>query len=141
MRILIAEDDPMAHMLLSAALTDWGYEVSVVEDGQEALVMLEAPDGPNLAILDWMMPGLDGPEVCEKFRAQNPASPTYLILLTGKESKTDFALGLKAGASDYVIKPFNYEELKLRVDLGKTVVQLRLELAKAHAELAKLKGQ
>ncbi len=139
MRILVAEDDPMAHMLLSAALSEWGYEVSVVEDGQEALDMLQAPEAPNLAILDWMMPGLDGPEVCEKFRTQNPTSPTYLILLTGKESKADFALGLKAGANDYVVKPFNYEELKLRVDIGKTVANLRLELAKAQAELERLR--
>ncbi len=139
MRILVAEDDPMAHMLLSAALTEWGYEVSVVEDGQEALVFLEAPGAANLAILDWMMPGLDGPEVCEKFRTQNPASPTYLILLTGRDSKTDLTAALKAGANDYVVKPFNYDELKLRVDLGKTVVNLRLELEKTKAELAQLK--
>jgi DNA-binding response OmpR family regulator len=129
MRILIAEDDPMAHMLLSAALTEWGYEVSVVEDGQEALVMLQAPGAPNLAILDWMMPGLDGPEVCERFREQNPASPTHLILLSGRDSKTDLATAIKAGASDYVVKPFNYDELKLRVDLGRTIVQLKLELS------------
>src|SRR5206468_6602692 len=98
MRILIAEDDPVSRRVLTAALAKWGHDVIVTCDGQAALEWMQAPDAPKLAILDWMMPVIDGVEVCRRIRAQAGAEPPHLILLTAKGGKEDLITGLEAGA-------------------------------------------
>jgi DNA-binding response OmpR family regulator len=113
MRVLIADDDPAALLPLESVLEDWGYEVTTARDGAEAWDMLRRDDSPPLAILDWMMPGLDGVDVCGKVRQERKASYVYLILLTGKARKQDIVQGMEAGADDYVSKPFEEQELKV----------------------------
>src|SRR6266851_2309044 len=96
-------------------LQKWGYEVISVSNGLQAWEMLQAPDAPRLAILDWMMPELDGVEVCRRVRELPTATPPYLILLTAKSEKTDVVIGLDAGANDYLTKPFDRSELRARI--------------------------
>ena len=135
MRILIAEDDAVSRHLLEATLQKWGYEVIATADGLEALEVLRQPDGPSLAILDWMMPGMDGAEVCLKAREQAADRLLYIILLTAKGRKEDIVEGLTAGADDYVIKPFDRAELKARMNAGERVLRLQAELAVRVKEL------
>jgi phosphoserine phosphatase RsbU/P len=125
MKLLIAEDDPVSRRVLEATLARWGYEVSVAKDGAQALTALEAPDAPRLAILDWMMPGMDGVEVCRRLRKSLDNRPTYIILLTAKGRREDVVEGLQAGANDYVTKPFDQEELRARVQVGMRMVELQ----------------
>src|SRR5690348_291097 len=102
MRVLIAEDDTVSRRLVEAALQKWKYEVVPVTTGSEALAALRADDAPRLALLDWVMPGKDGPEVCRELRAHPTARYVYVILLTSRSNKEDIAEGLEAGADDYV---------------------------------------
>src|SRR4030095_15947922 len=115
MKVLIAEDDPVSRRILEANLRHWKYEVVTVSDGNQALSILRSDDSPRLALLDWMMPGKDGPQVCRELRAQPTSSYTYIILLTGRSAKDDIVEGLEAGADDYVIKPVEAVELKARL--------------------------
>jgi two-component system chemotaxis response regulator CheY len=124
MRILIAEDDLVTARLLRALLDSWGFEVVTVTDGISALAVLQTPDAPRLAILDWMMPGLDGPEVCRRARAHRPGVPMYLILVTSREARRDVIAGLDAGADDYVVKPPDPEELRSRLKAGIRVLAM-----------------
>ena len=124
MRILIAEDDLVTARLLRALLDSWGFEVVTVTDGISALAVLQTPDAPRLAILDWMMPGLDGPEVCRRARAYRPGVPLYLILVTSREARRDVVAGLDAGADDYVVKPPDPEELRSRLKAGIRVLAM-----------------
>ena len=135
MKILIAEDDPVSRRLLQAALGKWGYEVVVACDGNEAWEILGQDPAPALLILDWLMPGLDGLEVCRKARTLPACQSAYIILLTGKTSKEDVINGLDAGADDYVTKPFDPGELRARVSVGVRVAQLQLNLAERVREL------
>ncbi len=135
MRVLIAEDDAVSRHLLEATLTKWGYEVVVTVDGLQALEVLSRPDAPSLAILDWMMPGLDGSQVCFKARELAGGRLLYMILLTAKGRKEDIAQGLNAGADDYVIKPFDRAELKARINAGERILRLQAELAARVKEL------
>jgi len=135
MRVLIADDDPVSRRLLEVTLTAWGYEVVVTTDGNEAWQALQAKDAPRLAILDWMMPGLDGSEVCHRMRQNPDLSTLYLILLTSKGRQEDIVAGLQAGADDYLIKPFDAKELRARLQVGVRVVQLQCELANRVKEL------
>ncbi len=135
MRILIADDDPVSRRLLQLTLTNWCYEVMAVHDGQEAWQTLRQADAPSLAILDWMMPGLDGPEVCRRVRQTPTLSPIYIILLTSKTQKEDIIAGLQAGADDYLTKPFDAQELQARLQVGMRVMQLQSELAQRVKEL------
>jgi len=135
MRILIAEDDLVSRRVLEATLVRWGYEVVVAVDGEVAWQVLEREDTPRLAVLDRMMPGADGVELCRRVRALGRAEPTYLILLTGCDSTDDVVTGLEAGADDYVIKPFAHPELRARVRVGERVVALRASLAQRVREL------
>ena len=112
MRILIAEDDPVSRRVLDLRLKAWGHEVVVTKDGDEAWAALQHNDAPRLAILDWMMPGADGVEVCRRLSQRQSTTPTYIILLTAKSSKEDVVIGLDAGANDYIIKPFDLQELR-----------------------------
>lgn len=143
MRVLIAEDDMISRRLLEASLKKKDYEVVVTCDGVEAWDALQKEDAPQLAILDWMMPGFDGVDVCRKLRAEKKEPYTYIILLTAKGSKEDIAAGLDAGADDYVTKPFNARELHARVQVGVRMVDLQNTLAdhvKRLQELDKLKS-
>jgi DNA-binding response OmpR family regulator len=147
MRILIAEDDLVPRTVLERTLKKWGHEVVVTCDGAEAWYHLQREDAPRLAILDWMMPGLDGPEVCRKVRALARQLPTYLILLTAKQRKEEIVVGLESGADDYVVKPFDQQELLSRIRVGQRMVELQRgladrvrELENALAQVRQLKG-
>ena len=135
MRILVAEDDIVARRILRALLSTWGYQVSLCSDGAAAWEVLQATTAPPLAILDWMMPRLDGVEVCQKLRALPHGRLTYVILLTAREDGADIVAGLDAGADDYVTKPFNKEELRARVNVGVRMVELQHHLAERVKEL------
>ena len=129
MKVLIAEDDMVSRRLLEASLTRWGYEVVVTCDGAAAWEVLQRGDAPSLVILDWMMPGMDGIEVCRRVRSALTAMPPYLILLTAKGRREDIVTGLRAGANDYVTKPFDREELRARMQVGMRMVELQQSLA------------
>ena len=129
MRILIAEDDAVSCRILEEMLLDWGYEVEVARDGNTAWKILQEKDGPQLAILDWMMPGMDGVEICGKLRRNGARDLVYLILLTAKGGKDDLVSGLEAGANDYITKPFDPEELRVRIQAGRRIVELQSELS------------
>jgi sigma-B regulation protein RsbU (phosphoserine phosphatase) len=134
MKILIAEDDPVSRCFLEVTLVKWGYEVIVASDGNEAWEALER-ETPTIAILDWMMPGIDGAEVCRRARAIKTAMPTYLIMLTAKSEKRDIVEGLCAGADDYVTKPFNRPELHARIKVGLRIAELQKNVADRVVEL------
>jgi DNA-binding response OmpR family regulator len=147
MSVLVADDDAVSARILEATLRHWGHEVVVARDGQAAWQVLQREDCPKLAILDWMMPGLEGPEVCRRSRALVKAVPTYLILLTAKGHSGDIVAGLDSGADDYVTKPFDREELRSRIRVGERVVGLQQamadrvkELEYALAQVKQLKG-
>lgn len=134
-RVLIADDDQLSLRKLEFLLTNEGFRVSTATDGEQALKQLEADDAPTLAILDVLMPKVDGVEVCRRIRAQPRAVPAYLILLTVKSSKEDIVKGLEAGANDYVAKPFDQAELLARLRVGLQVLTLQRRLAERVAEL------
>ena len=129
MRILIADDNHFYRRLLETTLRDWGYEVDAVGDGEAAWRKLQAEDAPQIAILDWVMPGLDGPEVCRRVRGLARPEPTYLVMLTSKTGKESVVEALDAGADDYVAKPFDREELNARIRVGVRVVGLQTSQA------------
>jgi CheY-like chemotaxis protein len=135
MKILIAEDDSVSRLVLEATLKKFGHEVLVVADGLQAWAALQRADAPALAILDWMMPGMDGVEICRRVREISTATPPYLILLTAKSEKADVVAGLDAGANDYLTKPFDRAELRARVQVGVQVLVLRENLADRVREL------
>jgi sigma-B regulation protein RsbU (phosphoserine phosphatase) len=135
MRILLAEDEPLSRHLVTRLLEGWGYEVTVASDGDEAMAALANEDGPRLAILDWMMPGMDGTDVCKQLRTEAGTEYTYVILLTAKKQKEDVVAGLDAGADDYITKPFNEEELHSRVRAGERILKLKGALAYKLVEL------
>ena len=135
MKILIAEDDPVSRLILEASLVKWGYEVSVTLDGREAWDALQREDAPSLAILDIMMPGIDGIEICRRVRQLPCATPPYLILLSGMSRKEHVVRGIRAGANDYLTKPFHREELRVRVAVGVQMLTLQKTLAERVQEL------
>jgi phosphoserine phosphatase RsbU/P len=134
MRIMIAEDDPVSRCFLEVALSKWDYEVISTRDGNEAWEMFQS-ETPPIAILDWMMPGLDGAEVCRRIRTVKTAFAPYLILLTAKSEKGDVVAGLEAGADDYITKPFNRQELRARLEVGLRIGELQKNLAARIDEL------
>jgi diguanylate cyclase (GGDEF)-like protein len=134
-KILIADDDSMSRRLLESTLTRAGYEVVAVADGREAVARLSEPDAPRLALLDWMMPELDGPAVCRKIRRNRDRGYVYMILLTARESKEDVVAGIESGADDYLIKPFNTDELKARLRTGERILHLEDRLVEAREEM------
>lgn len=138
MKVLIAEDDAVSRRLLESSLTRWGYEVVVASDGTEASRLLLVPDAPKLAVLDWLMPGIDGAQLCEDIRRQKPEPYTYIIMLTSKQSKEDVIRGLEAGADDYVCKPFDPSELKVRLRTGRRILYLQDQLIGAREALRDL---
>ncbi|HXG48505.1 MAG TPA: response regulator transcription factor [Methylomirabilota bacterium] len=138
MKILIAEDDLIARKVLRAFLEKSHYEVEAVENGEAALKALSAPEAPHVAILDWMMPLMTGPQVCAKLRAAVRGIRPYIMLLSAKGDKQDIATGLDAGADDYLTKPFNPLELLARLRVAKRTIDYQLELQKHISELETL---
>jgi diguanylate cyclase (GGDEF)-like protein len=139
MRILIADDSIVSRHLLEATLRKWGYEVAVACDGLEAWNLLQGDNPPRLAILDWVMPGLTGPEVCKLVREQNRnrelLNYTYIVLLSSKSQREDLIEGMESGADDYLTKPFDQHELKVRLRAGSRIIDLQRELVTAREEL------
>jgi sigma-B regulation protein RsbU (phosphoserine phosphatase) len=129
LHVLVADDEPVSRTVVGAILKKAGFIVSYAPDGEQAWQRLDGPTAPELALLDWEMPGLQGPEVVERMRSKQTQTPTYVILLTSRDSSADIVRGLRAGADDYVCKPANEEELIARVNVGARVVQLQAALA------------
>lgn len=126
--VLIADDEPVSRRLLMAALESWGYSVVVAADGVAAWRLLQAPEAPALAIIDWEMPGLDGPEVCRRLKTHAETRHTYVIVLTSRASSADIVTAMEAGADDFVEKPFKPEELRVRLRAGERIVDMQAEL-------------
>jgi DNA-binding response OmpR family regulator len=135
MKILVAEDQSVSRHILAANLRKWGYEVTAVADGTRAWEALQAEEAPQLVILDWLMPGMDGIEICRQIRKRPHTRPNYLILLTARRGQEDKIHGLRSGADDYITKPFNREELRARVQVGRRVLELQGALAQRVREL------
>lgn len=135
MKILIADDSIVSRHLLDATLRSWGYDVIVATDGIEAWNELQKDGCPSLAILDWVMPGLTGPEVCHLVRKRAREQYTYILLLTSKSLKEDLIEGMEAGADDYVTKPFDRHELKVRLRSGIRIIDLQSQLLAAREAL------
>ncbi|MGL5098154.1 MAG: GGDEF domain-containing response regulator [Planctomycetia bacterium] len=125
MKILVADDDPVYRRLLEATLAGWGYEVHLAEDGAAALAALTSPDAPTLAVLDWMMPKLDGVQVCRELRGRSFSKYTYHLLLTAKTRKWDLVEALREGADDFMFKPFDPSELEARLFAGRRILELQ----------------
>ncbi|MDD2621406.1 MAG: diguanylate cyclase [Syntrophomonadaceae bacterium] len=124
MRVLIADDDALSRKILEESLSHWGYEPVITKDGDEAWDMLKEDGGPTLVVLDWVMPGMEGIEICQKVRARRTANYIYIILLSAKNSNEDVIKGLESGADDYISKPFHPEELKSRLKIGQRIIEL-----------------
>jgi diguanylate cyclase (GGDEF)-like protein len=135
MKVLIADDSGMSRALLRNTLERWGYDAVVAEDGEQAWRILSGPDAPPLAILDWVMPGMTGIEVCRRVRETLREPYTYILLLTSKNTKEETVEGMESGADDYIVKPFHEHELQVRLRAGKRIVDLQLDLLNAREEL------
>lgn len=134
-KVLIAEDDAVSRLVLQGLLPKWGYEVVAVDNGISAWNILREPDAPKLCILDWMMPGLDGPALCRKVRATERGSLLYIVLLTARSAKEDLVEGMNAGADDYVGKPFDRQELQVRLRAGARIIELHDALVASQEQL------
>ena len=135
MKVLIADDDDVLRHILQTQLTKWGYDVVEARNGLEAWRLLHGNDAPKLAILDWIMPGMDGVEVCKEIRKREDHPYIYLLLLTAKHKKEDVIAGMEAGADDYIAKPFEPQELKVRLRAGRRILDLQAELLSARETL------
>jgi len=133
--VLIAEDDPIFRRILESWFKKWDYRVTAVDNGLAAWEVLQKEDAPQLAILDWVMPGMDGIDLCRKIRGCGQGVYRYLLLLTAKDNKQDVIAGLDAGADDYLTKPFEVDELRARVRAGKRILDLQSALIRAHGDL------
>ncbi len=140
-RVLVADDDPVSRLLLQATLRDLGYEVKCVNDGVDALIELTQDDPPQMAILDWEMPGLSGPEVCREVRARKPTAPVYLVLVTVRGGSANVVAGLRSGANDYLTKPFARDEFAARLSVATSFLSLQIALAHRVRELEHALGQ
>lgn len=135
-KILVAEDDPVSRRVLEAFLLKWGYQVTTACNGEEALHILESEDAPRLAVLDWMMPGMEGVQVCSRIRSTPNSRPyVYILLLTARTQKEDLLAGMEAGIDDYLTKPFDAQELRARLHVGQRIVNLQDQLIGAREEL------
>lgn len=141
MRILIADDDLTSRAALTAVLKKHGHRVVVTRDGAEAWAALEQPDAPRLLVLDWLMPGLNGIELCRRIRGIDTDRPPYILLLTGLSDKEHMAEGLDAGANDYLAKPFEIVELRARIAVGERMLAMQDRLVAQAEELRAALGQ
>jgi diguanylate cyclase (GGDEF)-like protein len=137
-RILVAEDEITFRHMLKTFLTKWGYQVVVASNGSEAWKVLQGEDRPRLALLDWMMPSMDGVEICRAIRQRKPEPFIYLLLLTSRDQKQDVVEGIEAGADDYLIKPFDPQELRARIHAGERIIELQDRLIRAQEALREL---
>lgn len=135
MQVLIADDDSVSRRMLARTLESWHYEVISACDGNEAWRLLERDDAPQLAILDWMMPGMTGPAVCGELRRRSREPYTYVLLLTARTEKQDLIEGMESGADDYITKPFDAQELKVRLRAGLRILELQAQLLAAREAL------
>jgi diguanylate cyclase (GGDEF)-like protein len=135
MRILVADDNIVSRRPLEVILERWGYEVLTASSGTEAWEILKGPDAPRIAILDWMMPGLSGPEVCQLVRHHNREYYTYILMLTSRHEREDFITGMEAGADDYLVKPPDHRELSVRLGPARRIVELEAELLRIKENL------
>ncbi len=135
MQVLIADDDTVSRRMLENMLKSWDYEVLSARDGEAAWEILQQPDAPRLAILDWMMPGMTGPAVCRELRQARTEPYTYVLLLTARTNKEDVIEGMDSGADDYVTKPFDAQELKVRLRAGRRILDLQAQLVAAREAL------
>ncbi len=131
--VIVAEDDPVSRELVRTLLEKWGYRVIVTSDGREAMEAIRAQTTPALAVIDWMMPGMDGIELCQRVREANKV--LYIILLTARGGKERLIEGLEAGADDYLMKPFDKDELRARLQVGSRIIALHMTLAARVQEL------
>jgi diguanylate cyclase (GGDEF)-like protein len=138
-KILVADDDAVSRRLLKVTLNKWGYDVVVADDGDKAWEVLQREDAPQLAILDWVMPGMDGPEICREVRTLGGQRYVYLLLLTAKSEKEDLIKGMDAGADDFLTKPFDVQELRTRLRAGTRILELQ-ETLRAQATHDSLTG-
>src|ERR1041385_393521 len=134
--VLIADDDTVSRTMLQSCLQKWGLSVSTAKDGLYAWHELQKPDAPSLLILDWMMPGFSGIELCRKIRARKTSHYPYVLLLTSRDAKEDLVEALDAGADDYLTKPFNASELRARLAVGRRILGLQNELLRKEEELS-----
>lgn len=141
MEILVADDDAVTRRLLQVTLTDWGYSLRIAADGEGAWLELQGGAPPELLIVDWMMPRLDGPALCERVRATPRLAHIWVIMLTSRNDPADIVAGLEAGANDYVVKPFHRAELRARIDVGQRVLQLQHALSDRIQELEQALAQ
>ena len=135
MKVLIADDDDVLRHILQSHLAKWGYDVLEAQNGLEAWRLLHGNEAPRLAVLDWIMPGMDGVEVCKEIRKREDHPYIYLLLLTAKQKKEDVIAGMEAGADDYIAKPFEPQELKVRLRAGRRILDLQAELLSARETL------
>lgn len=140
-KILIAEDEFTTRMMVQVCLENWGYRVESVTNGEEAWALLQKPDAPHIAILDWEMPGIDGVEVCRRVKEMDMENPPYVILLTARDDQQDIVRGFDAGADDYMTKPFNDNELRARVRVAERLVRTQSSLAESVTELKEALNQ
>ena len=134
-RVLVAEDDPMFRRILKHWLETWGYSVMLAEDGTQAWEILQQDSQPELLILDWVMPGVDGAELCHRVRARARTLYQYILLVTAKDNTEDVVTGLEAGADDYLTKPFERNELRARLRVGRRILTLQAGLIQAREDL------
>ncbi len=135
MKVLIADDNQISRVLLRNSVERWGYEVVLAANGLEAWDILAQTDAPPMAILDWVMPDITGPELCRRVRENHREPYTYILLLTSKNTKNDTVEGFEAGADDYIVKPFDDNELRMRLRAGQRIVDLQMKLMQAREEL------
>ncbi len=135
-RVMIAEDDPMFRRILQAWLREWGYQVTVVEDGAQAWESLQQEPSPELLILDWVMPEVNGLELCRRVRERGGSPYQYIMLVTGNDAKQDIVTGFDAGADDYITKPIDRDELQARLCVGNRILSLQRSLIAAREEVA-----
>ena len=133
--IVIADDDAVSRELVSTTVTQWGFRAVVTQDGREAMAAIRAEEGPVVAIVDWMMPGMDGLQVCKRVRETQ--KPVYIILLTVRAAKENLVEALESGADDYLVKPFDKNELHARIHVGMRIINLQDALSNKVAELQK----
>jgi len=136
MRVLVADDSPVYRKLLATHLEEWGFSITITKDGAETWRLLERRDCPKLILLDWVLPGIDGIEICRRIRQVRDGSAyVYVVILTGKESKNDLLEAMQAGADDYLVKPFDQMELRARLLVGKRILELQDELLAARESM------
>jgi two-component system, cell cycle response regulator len=133
--VLVAEDDPVFRLLFQRWLEQWGYKVTLAQDGAAAWRQLQSDHRPRLLLLDWMMPGIDGVEICRRVRALQHESYSYILVLTTKTNKADTVFALDAGADDYITKPVDPNELRARIQVGRRILHLQDELVRSREQL------